>query len=84
MIAKKKMRDKGKIPLSKYFQKFQDGDSVSVKKEPSVISSFPLRMQGRTGTVESKRGRSYVVKIKDSRMEKKFLIAPVHLKKIKA
>jgi ribosomal protein L21E len=46
-------------------------------------SNFPERLQGRTGIVESKRGRAYMVLIKDMNKEKRFLIEPIHLKKIK-
>ena len=42
-------------------------------KEWSQKSSFPERLQGRTGVIEGERGRSYVVKIKDQNKEKEFL-----------
>ena len=83
MVRRKKVRTRGKLQLSRYFQELTKGDSVSVVKEKSVSSSFPKRIQGRTGTVEFKRGKSYMVKIKDHNKEKKFLIQPIHLKKIK-
>ncbi len=83
MVKKKKIRRKGKLQLSKYFQEFNDGDFVAVVKEPSIQTRFPGRIQGRTGLVEGKRGRSYIIKIKDQEKEKKFLIAPIHLKRIK-
>ena len=82
-MKKKKIRTKGKISFSRYFQDFSKGESVSVVREPAVKSSFPKRLQGRTGIIESKRGKSYFVKIKDQEKEKKFLIEPIHLKKIK-
>ena len=80
---KKKIRTKGKISFSRYFQKLKEGESVAVVAEPSLKINFPKRIQGRTGKVQEKRGRSYFVKIKDQNKEKKFLIAPIHLKKIK-
>jgi len=83
MGRKKKIKTRGKIQLSRYFQEFGEGDRVSVVKEQAISSSFPERIQGRTGTVESKRGRAYMIKIKDNDSEKRFLIEPVHLKKIK-
>jgi ribosomal protein L21E len=33
--------------------------------------------------VEGKRGRSYMIKIKDGNKDKRLLIEPIHLKKIK-
>ena len=80
---KKKVRTRGKIQFSRYFQKFQEGDNVAVVVEPSIQSSFPKRLQGRTGKIEYKRGKSYFVMIKDQKKEKRFLIEPIHLKKIK-
>ena len=80
---KKKIRTKGKIQFSRYFQKLQEGESVAVIMDPSVSSSFPKRLQGKTGKIEGKRGKTYFVKIKDQNKEKRFLIAPIHLKKIK-
>tara|TARA_Y100000310_G_C20363260_1_gene659983 strand:- start:136 stop:411 length:276 start_codon:yes stop_codon:yes gene_type:complete len=82
-MKKKKIRTKGKISFSRYFQNFQEGDIVSVVREAAVKSSFPERLQGRTGIVESKRGKTYMINIKDQSKEKRFLIEPIHLKKIK-
>jgi len=83
MVRKKKIREKGKLQLSKYFQELNDGDFVAIVKEPSVQAKFPERIQGKTGIVEGKRGMSYIIKIRDQEKEKKFLITPIHLKKIK-
>jgi ribosomal protein L21E len=83
MVRKKKVRTRGKIKLSRYFQSLNKGDSVAVVEEPAVQSVFPKRLQGRTGVIETKQGKSYVVKIKDQNKEKKFIIEPIHLRKIK-
>ena len=83
MIKRKAVRTKGKLPLSKYFQEFKKGDCVAVVRELSIPCNFPRRLQGRTGLIEEKRGRAYLVKIKDIKKEKEFLIEPIHLKKIK-
>ena len=83
MVGKKNIRTKGKLQFSRYFQKFKEGEVVAVVKESALSSNFPSRLQGRTGSVESKRGRTYMIKIKDHDKEKKYLIEPIHLKKIK-
>ena len=82
-MNKKNIRSKGKLSFSEYFKELKEGDSVAVIKELSVTSNFPKRMQGRSGVVESKRGKAYVIKIKDLNKEKRFLIEPIHLKKSK-
>ena len=83
MVKRKAVRTRGKLRLSRYFQEFKEGDVVAVTKEKSIKSSFPVRLQGRTGVIETKRGKSYVIKIKDQNKEKQFIIEPIHLKKIK-
>ena len=83
MVRRKDVRTRGKLQLSRYFQNLEKGDSVAIVKERAMQSNFPLRLQGRTGIVEGKRGKAYIVKIKDQNKEKKFIIEPIHLKKIK-
>jgi len=84
MSKRKPVRTRGKLQFSRYFQKLNKGDSVTIVREPAVQSNFPVRLQGRTGLIEDKRGKSYIIKIKDQNKEKRFLIEPIHLKKIKS
>lgn len=83
MVNRKPVRTRGKLSLGKYFQTFDNGDSVAVIREASIPVNFPRRLQGRTGKISGKRGKAYIVSIKDQTKEKSFLIEPVHLKKIK-
>jgi ribosomal protein L21E len=83
MSKSKSVRTKGKLQLSKYFQELSKGDIVSVVRDLSVRANFPESLQGRTGIVEEKKGKVYIVKIKDKNKEKIYLIEPIHLKKIK-
>jgi large subunit ribosomal protein L21e len=82
MLKRKKVRTRGKLSLSKYFQEFKQGDRVAIVREHSQNPKFPKRIQGITGTVEGSRGAAYVVKIKEGNKEKTHIIKPVHLKKI--
>jgi len=83
MVNRKPVRTRGKLSLSKYFQDFKEGDRVAVIREAALSVNFPSRLQGRTGKVSGKRGKAYIVSIKDQAKEKSYLIEPVHLKKIK-
>ena len=84
MVKRKPIRTRGKLSLSKYFQELKEGDFVAVIREISEKANFPKRLQGKTGIVENKKGKVYSVKINDINKEKKFLIHPIHLKKIKS
>lgn len=83
MIKRKLKREKGKIRLSRWFQEFKEGDKVAVVRELSVQAGFPSRIQGRTGEIRGKRGKAYIVAIKDYNQEKTFIIGPIHLKRLK-
>ena len=83
MSKKKPVRTKGKLQLSRYFQELAEGTPVAIIREVSLKSNFPKRLQGRTGVIEGRRGKSYIVMVRDQEKEKKFLIDPIHLKKIK-
>ena len=83
MTKRKGIRLRGKIKLSQYFQKLKKDDSVAIKREISIAASFPKRLQGRTGIIKGKKGRPYLVKLKDNNLEKEYIINAIHLKKIK-
>lgn len=82
MARSKGIRKKGKFSFTRFFQKFKPGDSVAVARELSVKFGYPKRIQGRTGKVVGKRGSAYEVEIRDIKKAKRYLIKPIHLKKI--
>ena len=82
MLKRRRLRDKGKVSFSRYFQKFKPGDSVAVVRDLGFPFSYSNRIQGRTGKVINKRGSSYYVEIKELNKPKKYLLKPIHLKKI--
>jgi large subunit ribosomal protein L21e len=84
MSANKRIREKGKISLSRYFQQFKPGDLVAVDIEQSEIFGYPNKLQGRTGKVIEKRGSAFHIEINDLNKAKRYLIKPIHLKKIEA
>ena len=69
--------------ISKHFQKLEKGDRITVSIDRSTNFSFPEKLHGKTGIVEGKRGRAYVVKIKEFKKAKQYIIKPTHLEKIK-
>ena len=81
-MFQKKLRQKGKISLQKYFQEFKVGDKVLLAAEPAVQKGLYFhRFHSRVGTVEGKRGHCYQVRIKDLGKQKTLLVHPVHLKR---
>lgn len=77
------IREKGKIPLSKYFQSFEKGEKVNLVINSNVQKGrfFP-RFHGLTGTVTgAKKGSCYEVTLKDGGKTKTIYVHPIHLKK---
>jgi len=74
------VREKGLPRIRKVTQKFEQGDIVHVKIDPSVHRGMPFsRFHGFTGVVSDVRGRAYLVKVKDGGKEKTIIVSPEHL-----
>ncbi|MBX4196717.1 50S ribosomal protein L21e [Candidatus Pacearchaeota archaeon] len=82
MLKQKRMRDRGKLSLTRFFQKFKPGDAVAVVREHAVPFGYSTRVHGRTGKVIAQRGSAYEVEVNDINKPKRYLIKPIHLKKI--
>ncbi len=82
MAKGKKVRKKGKLSLSSYFKKIETGTDVAVVIEKSVRAAFPKRIQGKSGKIIGDRGRFKIIELNDGNKKKKFIIHPVHLKKL--
>jgi len=82
-ISRKNIRRKGKISLTKYFQKFNSGDKVVLAMEPAVTKGLYFRrFHGKKGVVAEKKGSCYNVNIRDGGKLKLVTVHPVHLKKL--
>ena len=79
---RKKRSERGKMSITRYLQKFKDGERVFLKADPSYQKGmyFP-RFHGKAGVVIGKQGNSYKIQIKDGNKGKILLVHPVHLKK---
>ena len=82
MPTQRNVHNRGKISFSKYFQQFNEGDCVALAQERGTAKEFPKRMQGKTGIISGKRGRAYIVDVKDIGLAKQIIVRPLHLKKI--
>ena len=83
MIKGKKQRAKGKVKLGAYFKKFEEGERVAIVKEHAIKAAFPKRIIGKSGKIIGKRGTHQIVELKDGGKIKKYILHPVHLKKLK-
>lgn len=80
---RKKPRERGLSPITRAIQTFAEGDRAAIVVDPSVHKGQPnKRFHGYTGTVVERRGRAYVVSVRQGRLYKTVIAAPEHLRKV--
>jgi large subunit ribosomal protein L21e len=80
---RKNVREKGKINLRRYLQKFVVNDKVALVLDPSVHSGiYHPRFHGDVGLVVGKQGSCYKVEVKDGKLIKLFIVHPSHMRKL--
>lgn len=78
-------RQRGLTPVSRAVQDLTVGAEVSIILDPSVVKGQPHhRYHGRTGVIRERRGRAYVVEVRDGGAIKKIISRPEHLKVVEA
>jgi large subunit ribosomal protein L21e len=74
-------RKKGIAPLGYLLHEYVQGEKVSIIINPSVHKGMPhRRFHGKVGTILEKRGRAYVVMLKDGNLVKTIIALPNHIK----
>ncbi len=81
-VLTKRVRERGKLPLSRLLTSYEEGDKVVINIDPSIHKGMPhKRFQGQVATVISKRGKAYVLAIPQTKITKTIISLPVHLRK---
>jgi large subunit ribosomal protein L21e len=77
---RKRVREKG-INLRKFLQDFEVGQRVIIDIEPASQKGMPHpRYQGRSGIVVGRKGRAFLVQIRDGSKVKTLITRPEHLR----
>ncbi len=76
----KEVRERGLPPVTRHLRKFEIGDRVVVRLEPSDPHGQPHpRYQGRTCVVIGQVGRAYKLRFLDGGKVKQLVALPIHL-----
>ena len=79
----KSKKNKGKISLTRYLQKFDIGQKVILRVEPAIQKGmYASRFISKTGIVKGTQGRCYKIEIDDLGKNKTLIVHPIHLKKL--
>ncbi|MEM2878064.1 MAG: 50S ribosomal protein L21e [Candidatus Hadarchaeales archaeon] len=78
-------RERGLHPPSRSVREFPVGARVTIMINPAVIKGQPHhRYHGRTAVVTGRRGRAYLVSLRDGEKEKIIISRPEHLRMVSA
>ena len=78
--TRKKLRVKKRLTITKILQEFKDGDKVHI--DLSAIRSANPKFHGSTGYIVSKRGKNYMVKVRNKKAFKTIFLNSSQLKKV--
>lgn len=78
-ILEKKARDRGKISIRKYLQKFNIGDIARISIDSFYRNISYPKFQGKIGKIIGRQGRAYYIEINDNGRKKTVLVCPEHL-----
>jgi large subunit ribosomal protein L21e len=80
-VLTKKVRERGKLPLSRLLTEYKVGDKVIIRIDSAVHKGMPnKRFQGLVATVVNKRGKAYVLTIQQPRSVRTLIALPHHLR----
>ncbi len=77
------MKRRERTTVNKMLAELKEGQTVQVNINSRIHEGIPFRrFQGKTGVVSGKRGRSYIVDLRDGKKEKTLVVHPAHLKEL--
>ena len=78
----KKIRERGRLPLSRLLTKYEEGEKVVIVIDPAIHKAMPhKRFQGKIATVVGQRGRAYILEIPQRKTVKTIITTPEHMRK---
>ena len=80
-ILRRSKTQRGRINIARVMHQYEIGDRVSVVLDGSQQKGMPhRRFQGRTGFIQGRQGKAWVVAVKDGNMQKTVVARPEHLR----
>jgi len=81
-VLTKKVREHGKLSLSRLLTEYSEGEKVIIKIDSAIHKGMPhKRFQGQVAKVVAKRGKAYILEIPQTKKVKTIIALPQHLRK---
>ena len=80
-LLRRHPRDRGKTGLFRILYNHRIGEKVIIRIDPSFHKGMPhRRYHGKIGVLRERRGRAYLLDVKQGKKNKEIIIRPEHLK----
>jgi len=80
-ILSRGRHQRGRLYISRVIHDYDEGDRVAIVLDGGQQQGMPhRRFHGKTGFIQKKQGRAWVVSVKDGNMQKTVVARPEHLR----
>ncbi len=80
-ILRRRKSERSRLNISRVMHDYSEGDRVAIVLDGCQQKGMPhSRFHGRTGFIEGRKGRAWVVAVKDGNMQKTVIARPEHLR----
>ena len=80
-ILRRGRHQRGRVNISRIMHDYSEGDRVAIVLGGGQQMGMPhRRFQGRTGFIQGRQGKAWVVAVKDGNMQKTVVARPEHLR----
>jgi len=80
-ILRRRKKERSRLNISRAIHQYEQGDRVAIVLDGGQQMGMPhRRFNGRTGFIENRQGKAWVVSVKDGNMQKTVIARPEHLR----
>ena len=80
-ILRRRRKERSRLNISRVIHQYEEGDRVAIVLDGGQQMGMPhRRFNGRTGFIENRQGKAWVVSVKDGNMQKTVIARPEHLR----
>ena len=80
-ILRRGRHQRGRVNIRRIMHDYAEGDRVAIVLDGGQQMGMPhRRFQGRTGFIQGRQGKAWVVSVKDGNMQKTVVARPEHLR----
>ena len=80
-ILRRRKKERSRLNISRVIHQYEEGDRVAIVLDGGQQMGMPhRRFNGRTGFINKRQGKAWVVSVKDGNMQKTGIARPEHLR----